>query len=175
MTTLVTPRLTLSPFQGSDWPFFLRLRHDPAIMQFMADIVPEDEVRRVFDSRLNNSGAFVIRRHDDDTPLGDIGLSISSAYPQEADVGYSIATQAQGQGIASEALRAVCDYAFAQAGVEALNAYVLSENLGSQRVLEKLGFVQVDVLRKVYRINDVFHDDCVYRLTANEFQAPLSR
>lgn len=169
MTTLLTPRLTLSLFQGSDWPFFLRLRQDSTIMRFMADITPEEEIRQVFNSRLVNSGAFVIRRRDDDTPLGDIGLRISTENPLEAEVGYSVATQAQGQGIASEALRCVCEYAFTQAGVEALNAWVLAENRGSQRVLEKLGFTQVDVLHKVYRVNGVFHDDCVYRLLKEDF------
>ena len=170
MVTLTTPRLTLSTFQESDWPFFLRLRQDPDNMRYMADIAAEDEVRHVFFTRLNNSGAFVIRRHHDATPLGDLGLRISSQNPLEADVGYSVVSDAQGQGIASEALRALCEYAFAQTGVTALNAYVLAENRASQRVLEKLGFVQTDVLPKVYRVNGVFHDDCVYRLERADFK-----
>lgn len=170
MVTLTTPRLTLSTFQESDWPFFLRLRQDPDNMRYMADIAPEEEVRHVFFTRLNNSGAFVIRRHNEQTPLGDLGLRISSQNPLEADVGYSVATEAQGQGIASEALRALCAYAFEKLGVTALNAWVLAENGASQRVLEKLGFVQTDVLPKVYRVNGVFHDDCVYRLERADFR-----
>ena len=164
MITLTTPRLTLSPFQEADWPFFLRLRQDSAIMRYMADITSEDAIRQVFNSRLMDGGAFVIRRKDEETPLGDIGLRISTQNPQEADVGYSVATHAQGVGIASEALHGICQYAFAERGVTALNAWVL----------EKQGFVQVDVLHKVYRVNGVFHDDCVYRLVACDFKGVLS-
>ncbi|WP_313108242.1 GNAT family N-acetyltransferase [Pseudescherichia vulneris] len=173
MLTLTTPRLTLSPFQESDWPFFLRLRRDPAIMRFMADIASQQDIRRVFDARLIDAGAFVIRQQGTGAPLGDIGLSRSGENPQEADVGYSIATYAQGQGYASEALRALCHYAFNEAGVTALNAWVLAGNVGSQRVLEKLGFCRVEILQKVYRLNGVFHDDWVYRLTDQAFSSAL--
>lgn len=68
------------------------------------------------------------------------------------------------KGIASEALRAVCEYAFNQTGVKAINAYVLADNVGSVRVLEKAGFVRTQVLEKAYEINGVRYDDWVYRL-----------
>ena len=173
MPTLTTSRLILSPFQESDWLFFLRLRRDPAIMRFMADIASQEDIRRVFDARLIDTGAFVIRQQGVSTPVGDIGLCRTAENPQEADVGYSIATYAQGQGYASEALRALCQHAFDEAGVTALNAWVLAGNVGSQRVLQKLGFSRVEILQKVYRLNGVFHDDWVYRLTAREFISAL--
>ena len=71
---------------------------------------------------------------------------------------------AQGQGIASEALRAVCEYAFIRVGVKAINAYVLADNGGSVRVLEKAGFMRTQVLEQAYEINGVRYDDWVYRL-----------
>ncbi len=71
---------------------------------------------------------------------------------------------AQGKGIASEALRAVCDYAFNKTSVKAINAYVLADNGGSVRVLEKAGFVRTKVLEKAYEIDGVRYDDWVYRL-----------
>ncbi len=173
MSTLTTPRLILSSFQESDWPFFLRLRRDPAIMRFMADIASQEDIRRVFDARLIDTGAFVIRQQGSARPVGDIGLCRTAENPEEADVGYSIATWAQGQGYASEALRAICQHAFDETGITALNAWVLAGNTVSQRVLEKLGFSRVEILQKVYRLNGVFHDDWVYRLTARAFSSAL--
>jgi RimJ/RimL family protein N-acetyltransferase len=79
--------------------------------------------------------------------LGDIGLRISPKNPHEADVGYA-AAQAQGKGYASEALRAICDYGFSTLGVQAINAWVLGENRGSSRLLEKQGFVRTRCWRK---------------------------
>lgn len=164
MATITTPRLQLSPFKPSDWAFFRSLREDRSIMRYMAAIAPEKETRRLFAIRLTAPHTFVIRAHDSDTPLGDIGLQISAKYREEADIGYTVVPQAQGKGIASEALRAVCDYAFKQTGVKAINAYVLADNSGSVRVLEKMGFVRTQVLEKAYEIDGVRYDDWVYRL-----------
>lgn len=164
MATITTPRLLLTPFEPSDWAFFRSLREDRDIMRFMASIASEKETRRVFAARLTAQHTFVIRSHDDDTPLGDIGLQVSTQFREEADIGYTVIPQAQGRGIASEALRAVCDYAFNLVGVKAVNAYVLADNVGSVRVLEKTGFVRTQVLEKAYEIDGVKFDDWVYRL-----------
>jgi RimJ/RimL family protein N-acetyltransferase len=55
------------------------------------------------------------------------------------------------------------DYAFTQTHVTALNAWVLAENQGSVRLLEKL-FTRTQVLEKGYTINGVDYDDWAYRL-----------
>ncbi len=164
MATITTPRLYLAPFEPSDWAFFRTLREDRRIMRYMAAIAPEKETRRVFAARLAAAHVFVIRLRDDVTPLGDIGLQISTENREEADVGYTVVPAAQGKGIASEALSAVCGYAFSQIGVKAINAYVLADNGGSVRVLEKAGFVRTQVLEKAYEIDGVRYDDWVYRL-----------
>ncbi|HAF52477.1 MAG TPA: GNAT family N-acetyltransferase, partial [Leclercia adecarboxylata] len=38
MATITTSRLTLSPFEPSDWPFFRTLRESPEIMRYIAFI-----------------------------------------------------------------------------------------------------------------------------------------
>ena len=164
MATITTPRLHLTPFEPSDWPFFRSLREDRSIMRYMASIAPEKETRRLFAARLTAQHVFVIRLHDNPLPLGDIGLQISAEHRDEADIGYTVVPAAQGKGIASEALRAVCEYAFNQTGVKAINAWVLADNAGSVRVLEKAGFVRTQVLEKAYEIDGVRYDDWAYRL-----------
>lgn len=165
---LTTERLTLSAFTETDWPFFLSLRQSPDIMRFMGEMADEADIRTLFISRLNDSNARVIRDRNGE-PLGDIGLHISAQHPQEADVGYAIAPFAQGKGFASEALKAILDYAFTQTNLTGLNAWVLAENQSSVRLLEKLGFVRVQVLEKAYRINGVDYDDWAYRLENHTF------
>ncbi|MDR9888672.1 GNAT family N-acetyltransferase [Pseudenterobacter timonensis] len=164
MATIKTSRLRLTPFHPSDWPFFHALRKNPVVMRYMAPILPEKEIRRLFALRLVTPHTFVIRADGDTTPLGDIGLHVSSQHPDEADIGYTVIPEAQGKGVASEALQAVCDYGFREAGIRAVNAYVLADNRGSVRVLEKTGFVRTQILEKAYDINGVRYDDWVYRL-----------
>lgn len=160
---LRTSHLTLSALTEADWPFFLALRQSPDIMRFMGDIATEQEIRTRFDGRMQD-GQLLIIRDRSEQQVGDIGLHISAHNPQEADVGYSIAPFAQGKGYASDALTALRDHAFSQTTVTALNAWVLAENQGSVRVLEKLGFRRVQVLEKAFTLNGVAHDDWVYRL-----------
>lgn len=164
---LTTARLKLSPFTETDWPFFLALRQNPDIMRFMGEIAGEEDIRTLFIARQDDACALVIRAHSGE-PLGDIGLQISEYNHHEADIGYAIAPAAQGKGIASEALQALCQYAFTQTTVTALNAWVLADNQGSVRLLEKHGFVRVQMLEKAYRINNVDYDDWAYRLEKAE-------
>lgn len=160
---LRTSRLTLSALTEADWPFFLALRQSPDIMRFMGDIATEQEIRTRFESRMQD-GQLLIIRDRSEQQVGDIGLHISQHNPLEADVGYAIAPFAQGKGYASEALTALRDHAFTQTSVTALNAWVLAENQGSVRLLEKLGFTRVQVLEKAFTLNGVDYDDWVYRL-----------
>jgi len=168
MPTDTAPRFTLTPFQPSDWPFFLELRSDPAIMRFMAEVASEAQIRILFEDRLADANAFMIRDAHQ-RPVGDIGLRISSASDEEADVGYSVSPAAQGQGVASQALQALCEVAFNQREIQALNAWVLAENQGSVRVLEKRGFRKTLVLEKAYLLRGEYYDDWVFRLEKRDF------
>ncbi|STU64534.1 N-acetyltransferase GCN5 [Klebsiella pneumoniae subsp. ozaenae] len=138
------------------------------MMRFMGEVLSEEALRSVFVSRCADPGVFVLRDKFGEA-LGDIGLRISPKNPHEADVGYALLPQAQGKGYASEALRAVCEYGFTTLGVQAINAWVLGENRGSSRLLEKQGFVRTQVLEKAYHLNGVDYDDWIYRL---EREAP---
>lgn len=91
-------------------------------MRYMGEVLSETALRSVFESRCEDPGVFVLR-DSAGTPLGDIGLRISAKNPHEADVGYALLPQAQGQGYASEALRAICDYGFTTLGIHAINAW----------------------------------------------------
>ena len=57
-----------------------------------------------------------------------------------AEIGYGILEEYQGQGYATEAVRAACRWAFGHAEVTSLEAETDAGNAASQRVLEKCGF-----------------------------------
>jgi RimJ/RimL family protein N-acetyltransferase len=59
----------------------------------------------------------------------------------EVEAGWSIAAERRGEGLATEAMRAVIEDAWARAGADHLVAYIRPENVASLRVAEKLGFV----------------------------------
>ncbi|MCS2170624.1 GNAT family N-acetyltransferase [Scandinavium sp. TWS1a] len=162
MPVLLTSRLRLSPMSENDWPCFLALRSDPQVMRFMGVPLSEAELRLKFSSRLSGH-VFAIHDREGEC-VGDMGLQVSTHNAQEADIGYALLPQAQGKGYAQEALAAICEYGFSTLGLQAINAWVLADNDGSVRLLEKLGFVRTQVLEKAFEINGELYDDWVYRL-----------
>ncbi len=60
-----------------------------------------------------------------------------------AEVGYRVAEHVAGRGVATSTLRKLCGLAVEQYGLRTLKAKTDSENVASQRVLEKAGFVPV--------------------------------
>ena len=57
-----------------------------------------------------------------------------------AEIGYGILEEHQGQGYATEAVRAACRWAFLHPDVTSLEAETDAGNAASQRVLQKCGF-----------------------------------
>ncbi|NLE56743.1 MAG: GNAT family N-acetyltransferase [Planctomycetes bacterium] len=56
------------------------------------------------------------------------------------EIGYSVLPRFQGQGFATETVRALVDWAFAQPGVSRIIAETTEGNVASMRLLHKLGF-----------------------------------
>lgn len=82
-----------------------------------------------------------------DELIGSIGLRLHPAYPYEADFGYWMGTPWAGHGYMSEAAVAVRDFGFDQVGLRRQELGAGSENLGSQRIAEKLGMRREGMMR----------------------------
>ena len=78
--------------------------------------------------------------------------------PAELEIGYHVHANHRNRGLATEAARAVRDYAFATLGVDHVISLIRPENLPSRRVAEKNGFT----LNRTVFWRD--YDHCVYRL-----------
>lgn len=175
MPELHTPRLTCTPLQEEDWPFFLSLQQHPEVMRYVAESRPEEAIREAFTSRLPTwtPGSahwlcLVVRDAVHQTPLGVTGY----IHRDEdcAEVGFLFAPQAQGKGYGFESLKAVCDYAFTQGGIRRLTATVTAGNQASKRLLEKAGFVLEGELRESYWLAGQWHNDWLFGLLKKEYQ-----
>lgn len=80
----------------------------------------------------------------------------------EVEVGYRLARSAWGQGYASEAARAVCNYAFDTLGIKRLITMIDPANVASIRVAEKIGMRY----EKEVSFEGYTHPDHVYVITA---------
>jgi [ribosomal protein S5]-alanine N-acetyltransferase len=85
--------------------------------------------------------AFYVLVGDDGSALGRFNLyDISSG---TAVLGYRVAQHVAGRGVATASVRELCQLAAAQHGLRTLWAETNHDNVASQKVLEKAGFVPV--------------------------------
>ncbi|MEM7480655.1 MAG: GNAT family N-acetyltransferase [Acidobacteriota bacterium] len=105
----------------------------------------------------------------DDHPAGWITLVVSNWEHGLAEVGYALSTQAQGQGVMTEALRLLIDDLFTDTHLERIEARCAEGNLASQRVLEKLGFEREGLLRSYFRLPEGRVDNYLFSLLRSDW------
>lgn len=74
--------------------------------------------------------------------IGDAGWKGGPDAEGAAEIGYGIAAQSRGQGLGTELVGLIADWAAAQPGVRSVVAEVLAGNLPSRKALERNGFVR---------------------------------
>jgi RimJ/RimL family protein N-acetyltransferase len=74
------------------------------------------------------------------------------------EIGYWVAAAARGQGVATQAVAAVCRWGFATVGYARIDWYAAVGNDGSRRVAEKVGFTVEGVMRSRLELGGVRHD-----------------
>jgi RimJ/RimL family protein N-acetyltransferase len=83
-------------------------------------------------------GLFAIVERSSGQSIGGIGFKTSPNERGEVEIGYGVCLSSQRQGVATEAVSALCD--FARRDARAVLADTDRDNVASQRVLEKCGF-----------------------------------
>lgn len=102
--------------------------------------------------------------------VGGIGLLGCGPYNEDyAEVGYWLSPDYWGRGIATEALRLVCGYAFQELRANRIEARVYGFNSASGRVLEKCGFTLEGRLRRRMVKDGERTDQLVYGLLPEDF------
>lgn len=98
--------------------------------------------------------------------VGDVGLALAEPETDVIKVGYTIAPEFQGAGLATEAIAALVDYAFDTLGADAVRAHASAANTPSIRVAEKVGMHLIE--KRVYRDGDEVWYGVRYEVRRNE-------
>jgi len=76
--------------------------------------------------------------------IGDIGFMGGPDQEGVVEVGYSIVPEYRNQGYATEMARSLIAWAFQEKGIKLVNAACLDDNIGSIKVLEKVGMRRLE-------------------------------
>lgn len=145
---LTTERLRLEPLTDAHTDLLVELDSDPEVLRHVfGRALSRDEVVRDWMPKRTRPDADVrgigywVGFHDG----GFVGwwcLAIDDDDLTAAELGYRLARSAWGNGFATEGALAVLHHAFTTAGLTRVWADTATANLGSQRVLEKLGLTR---------------------------------
>jgi ribosomal-protein-alanine N-acetyltransferase len=95
--------------------------------------------------------------------IGSITLDKGNvAHSCKAELGYVIARQYWGRGLATQSIKLAIETGFNDLDIERIEAYVDPVNIGSQRVLEKNGFMKECLLRKYVTQKGIVKDRILY-------------
>ena len=144
---LRTERLILRRWRAADRELFARMNTDPRVMEYFPAMLSRAESEALVDwaeahfeerrfgplaAELKATGEFV----------GFIGLSVprfKAAFTPCVEIGWRLAAEYWGRGLATEGARAVVKYGFADLGLEEIVSFTTVGNVRSRRVMEKLG------------------------------------
>jgi ribosomal-protein-alanine N-acetyltransferase len=86
---------------------------------------------------------------------------------QSCNLGYWVAEHATGRGVATAAVARIARIAFGELGLHRIEAGTLRHNAGSQRVLERNGFLRYGVAPRYLRIAGEWQDHVMFQLLAS--------
>lgn len=149
MPIFETPRLLVRPLSDADFADLYRLLSDPHTMRYVRAPFAEEQQARdrmavwaEYAAQRPGLGTFVIEKKEYGAFVGfcvarQVGYDTAS---EEYEIGYILAPEYWGQGLASELVPPLSQYCFRQSGAPRLVAFTNPDNAASQRVLLKGGF-----------------------------------
>jgi RimJ/RimL family protein N-acetyltransferase len=142
-----TERLLLRRWRDEDRESFARMNADPLVMEYFPAPLTRaesdalvDRIESHFADRGWGPYAAEIRRTGEF--VGFIGLSVPvfrAHFPPCVEIGWRLAAEYWGKGLATEGARAALDYAFTKLRLSEVVSFTTVDNLRSRRVMEKIG------------------------------------
>jgi ribosomal-protein-alanine N-acetyltransferase len=174
---LETERLSLRRINANDVEEIKELRGNPETMKFIPrPLITNDEQAleyiNMLDEKLENNEAinWAITLKGDTKHIGNIGLFRIQPENYRCEIGYMILPEFHGNGIIPEAIKAVLEYSFDVLQFHSIEAVIDPDNIASEKVLQKNGFVkEAHILENEY-YDGRFWDTVIYSLLKRNFK-----
>jgi RimJ/RimL family protein N-acetyltransferase len=144
------------PFGAEHLPDFARLADDPAVQRFTLFPVPPppgfaaDWLARYEAGRADGTREAFAIAGERGRFLGVALVVEHDATARTAELGYIVAPEARGRGVATRALRLLTEWTFANLDPLRVELRISADNAASGRAAARCGYVREGVLRSVY-------------------------
>lgn len=113
---------------------------------------------------------WLILHKEADRVIGMAGFNWYHPTHRRAEISYALAPAWWGQGLATEAVRALIRFGFGRLDLNRIEALVHPENTSSRRVLDKVGMVEEGLLQEALFLKGVPTDHLLYRVLKREWR-----
>lgn len=170
-----TERLSIRPFQRTDWPAVHAYMSLPNAILYMAkDVMDEAATQQYIEKQMGDDATdFALIRRDDAQLIGHMVFHPWFAL-RTHEIGWIVHPDYQRQGYASEAAAALLRHGFTTMNLHRIIATCQPENPASYRVMEKIGMRREGhfrqcIYRGVHKGSDVWWDEYFYAILAEEW------
>ena len=178
--TLTTMRLTLRRMKPSDYRDMFDYARREAVTKYLL-WEPHTDPQRTYDylaylQTLYRKGEFydwAVVTNDEKKMIGTCGFTSLDFNHNAAEIGYVLNPDYWGNGIATEAVRRVLDFAFRELNVRRVEAKYIIGNDASRRVMEKCGMTYEGTRRASMFIKGSYRDIGYCSILSEEFIAGL--
>jgi RimJ/RimL family protein N-acetyltransferase len=176
---LTTERLILREFTEHDWPDVLAYQTDPlylcyyewtertpdAVQKFVQTFLAQQRERR----RTKFQLAMTLK--PDGRLIGNCGIRMASPGAREADIGYELSPHYWRRGYATEAARVLLAFGFTDLRLHRIWSRCVADNVGSARVLAKIGMRAEGRLREKEYFKGRWWDTLLFAILDHEWRA----
>ena len=177
-TELTGPRVALRRFHPDDLDRFVAYRSSEQVARFQSWDAPypreegERFIREIAEDDPDTAGEwfqFAVALRSSGQLIGDCAAMPHADDPRQCDIGFTLSSEHQGHGYASEAVRLLLTYLFTARAKHRITAYCDPRNAPSVALLERLGMRREGHLRESTWAKGEWTDDLVYGLLHDEW------
>jgi [ribosomal protein S5]-alanine N-acetyltransferase len=160
---------TLRPWNINDLDSLVKYANNKEIAKNMTDQFPHpytiENGKAFIEYATKGSPPNIFAIDIDGVAIGGIGIHPQTdIHRKNAELGYWLAEPFWGKGIISAAVKQMIDYGFKNFDIDRIFARPFGTNKGSQKVLEKSGFVLEAKFEKTLFKNGQYIDELVYAI-----------
>lgn len=164
-------RLILRPVTELDLTKIHLLNSNEEIARFNTSEIPEsiEETKSIVENWIIENGnkntqrfTFAIELKSDAQFIGLIGINLGKIKYKNAEVWFKFDTKFWGKGFATEALKEILNFGFIDLKLHRIEAGCAVENIGSIKVLEKVGMFREAHTRKLLPLKSGWSDNYGY-------------
>lgn len=147
---LESERYRLRHWRDEDLEPFARMSADPQVMQFLGPLLSRKESDRIANlhrerTSLLGYGFWALELPGEVSFGGFVGLSSptwEAPFTPCVEVGWRLAPELWGRGLATEAAKAVLRLGFERYGLKEILSFTVPANVRSRRVMERIGMAR---------------------------------